>query len=151
MAETTFRAYQAGDREACLAIFDANCPEYFAENERDEYAEFLDAMSDGYEVCEVGGLVVAAFGLLTNDDGENRLCWIMLDPNTQGGGLGTAIMQHVISRGGDSGMRMIEIAASHKSAPFFARFGARKINYTEDGWGPGMHRIDMELEIAAGE
>ena len=41
--------------------------------------------------------------------------------------------------------RPVSIAASHKSAPFFARFGARIVETTPDGWGPGMHRVDMEL------
>ena len=27
-------------------------------------------------------------------------------------------------------------------------YGAEQINYTEDGWGPGMHRVDMELNAA---
>ena len=29
-----FRPYEAADRERCLALFDANCPAYFAANER---------------------------------------------------------------------------------------------------------------------
>jgi hypothetical protein len=47
-------------------------------------------------------------------------------------------------------MVSIRIAASHRSAPFFARFGAETVRETPDGWGPGMHRIDMELTVHAG-
>ncbi|WP_439102406.1 hypothetical protein [Congregibacter sp.] len=32
-------------------------------------------------------------------------------------------------------------------APFLAHFDARECQRLEDGWGPGMHRIDMELTI----
>lgn len=144
---STFRQYRSEDREACLAIFDANCPDFFLPNERDDFAEFLGEMHDGYEVCDVDGSVAAAFGLVPNDKGENRLCWIMINPIAQGGGLGSAIMQRIISLGRNSRSPVIGIAASHKSAPFFARFGAEQIDYIEDGWGPGMHRVDMEIAL----
>jgi GNAT superfamily N-acetyltransferase len=142
---TSFRPYSGADTRACLAIFDANCPTYFALNERDDYVAFLDVAPDTYEVCEVDGHVVAAFGLLPDDTGNHTLTWIMLDPDSQGEGLGTIIMERVMSLAGASPSRLINIAASHLSAPFFARFGASEIQFTTDGWGPGMHRVDMEL------
>jgi hypothetical protein len=39
----------------------------------------------------------------------------------------------------------LRISASHKSAPFFAKFGARERDRIPNGWGPGMHRVEMEL------
>jgi len=41
--------------------------------------------------------------------------------------------------------RTVSIATSHKSAPFFVRFGAAVTSSTKDGWGPDMDRIDMLL------
>ncbi len=76
-------------------------------------------------------------GGLTAHSGESDLM--------QGRGLGSAIMAHVLEKARRSGMRILRIAASHKSAPFFARFGAETVAETPNGWGPGMHRIDMEL------
>ena len=35
-----------------------------------------------------------------------------------------------------------------KAAAFFARFGAIEKVTTPDGWGPGMDRVDMELNLA---
>ncbi len=40
--QPTFRPYQTADREACLGLFDANCPEFFAPNERADYVAFLE-------------------------------------------------------------------------------------------------------------
>ena len=142
----SFRPYSGADREACLVIFDANCPTFFAPNERVEYVSFLAAVPDRYEVCEVAGRVVAAFGLVDDSKGLS-LNWIMLDPESQGVGIGADIMKHVISVGRASQSFLIKIAASHKSAPFFAKFGAVATVHTEDGWGPGMDRVDMELHL----
>lgn len=144
-SKTFFRPFSSADKQACLAIFDANCPSFFAPNERADFESFLEASPIGYEVCEVAGRVVAAFGLICEDRCGVRLNWIMLDPHSKGIGLGSAIMKRVIAQGKASQSPLIGIAASHKSAPFFAKFGAVVTAHTEDGWGPGMDRVDMEL------
>lgn len=141
-----FRAWEPGDRAACLALFDANCPRHFAANERCDYEAFLDASPAGYEVCLVNGRVAGAFGVLPTDSGP-CLRWILLAPERQGQGLGRAIMNRVISSADARRSGSLRIAASHESAPFFARFGAREINRIPNGWGPGMHRVDMLLKV----
>ena len=143
----SFRRFAEADRDACLMIFDANCPEFFAPNERGDYKLFLDAVPNGYEVCELAGRTIAAFGLVSDDVGVARLIWIMLDPGSQGSGVGSIIMKRVISRSKAMQSDMLKIAASHKSAPFFAKFGAMSTLVTADGWGPGMDRVDMALVL----
>ena len=149
-----FARYVDEHRARCLAIFDANCPTSFAPNERDEYAAFLRTAPDGYEVCLVDGHIAGAFGLVPTPrpDGaaRMRLNWIMIDPEVQGRGVGRAMMERVTTRAREAAQGAgldLDIAASHVSAPFFARFGARETRRTEDGWGPGMHRIDMVLRV----
>lgn len=44
-AELTFRPYTQADRDSCIGLFDANCPEYFAANERADYEAFLGGQS----------------------------------------------------------------------------------------------------------
>ena len=141
-----FRSWREEDREACLSIFDANCPTYFAPNERSEYASFLDAAPDGYEVCEMNERLVGACGLIRRDSGVS-LNWIMIDPEAQGYGIGAAMMERVVSLARASGLAEVNIAASHKSAAFFERFGAVVTARIADGWGPGMDRVDMELRL----
>lgn len=144
MSDTaTFRPYTDSDRDRCLAIFDANCPEFFAPNERDDYADFLNGPTEAYEVCLLGDEVAGAFGLFGEPGKERGLSWILLDPGFQGGGVGSQIMSRILQAGKGC---LIHIGASHKSAPFFERFGAVTVQTFDDGWGPGMHRVDMELQ-----
>ena len=147
MTNITFRPYRDADRQACISIFDANCPEFFAPNERQEFEEFLERISGDYEVCEVDGEVLGAFGLFVDSENMKRLNWILLDPQTQGIGVGSMIMERVIQMGRTTQTKAVKIAASHKSAPFFARFGASSTSLTKNGWGPGMDRVDMELPL----
>jgi hypothetical protein len=44
------RPYQPADFEQGLAIFDSNTPPYFAPNERAEFVEFLQQVTDPYFV-----------------------------------------------------------------------------------------------------
>ena len=148
MAPTvTFRGYLSTDKAACLELFDANCPEYFAPNERKDYENFLEANPENYELCFVAGPLVGAFGLMHESARDRNLRWILLDPSSQGLGIGAMIMERVILHASESGARVLNIAASHKSAPFFAKFGSTKVTVTANGWGPGLDRVDMVLKL----
>jgi GNAT superfamily N-acetyltransferase len=148
MEGATFRSYCEADYEACVDIFDANCPKYFAPNERQDFEDFLKDKSVGYEVCEVDGRILGAYGLFADGEVTKVLNWILLDPDAQGLGIGSKIIERVNALGRASHTRTINIAASHMSAPFFARFGAKTLATTRNGWGTGMHRVDMKLSIS---
>ncbi len=143
----TFRPYSPADLASCLRLFDANCPVAFAPNEREDYVHFLASPRGPYDVAVVGDEIVGAAGL--ERDGVDGLAirWILVDPAWQGHGLGRALMTHLMAEAERRGVRRLAIATSHKSAAFFARFGAVALETTVDGWGPGMHRIDMVLRL----
>lgn len=143
-----FRPYCVGDRLACITLFDENCPEFFSPNERDDYLTFLDGDVRHYEVCIVEQRIVGAFGVHPMLEGQAGLHWIVLASTAQGRGFGSTIMSRVFERMYRFACTTLHISASHKSAPFFARFGALEHARTMDGWGPGMHRIDMMLTKA---
>jgi len=147
--KTPFQPYTPSHRQACLALFDANCPEFFAPNEREDYEVFLSGpLAEDYEVCLRGGAVVAAYGLEGKQAAKRvEVRWILVDPAAQGEGLGRAMMERLSEKARARGVEVLEIGASHRSAPFFAHFGAIEVGRTADGWGPGMHRVDMELVL----
>ena len=145
-----FRPYQGTDRDGCLGLFDANCPGFFAPNERPAYRAFLASEPSYYEICLMADRLVGAFGLAPGVAGMGSLQWVLIAPHAQGRGVGTAIMVHVLDQARTTRLWVMAIAASHKSAPFFIRFGAKRIRETPDGWGPGMHRVDMQLAVAEG-
>jgi hypothetical protein len=58
--------------------------------------------------------------------------------------LGSQMMQRVCDTARNYDLPLIDIAASQHTESFFARFGAERLKTTPDGWGPGMHRVDME-------
>ncbi|TQV74255.1 GNAT family N-acetyltransferase [Exilibacterium tricleocarpae] len=144
--EVTFRPYSPDWKECCLSVFDENCPKFFAPGERLDYEQFLDQEPPGYELCLSDGRVAGAFGLLVSDAGSCRLNWILLSPTAQGMGIGSLLMRRAMESARADGLACISIAASHLSRGFFSKHGAVAIGEIKDGWGPGMHRVDMELK-----
>jgi GNAT superfamily N-acetyltransferase len=145
-----FRAYEIGDRSACLELFDENCPAFFAPNERNDYARFLGKNPENYVVCLQADRIVGGYGVDPVDTASSALHWILLSPSAHGHGLGSLIMSRVIGELSRLGHSTLHISASHKSAPFFARFGAVELSTIRDGWGPGMHRVEMQHGQAYG-
>ena len=147
LTNIAFRPYRREDYNACIDIFDANCPVYLAPNERKDYESFLESAPEGYEVCEVDGHVRGVFGLFGNRTNEKRLNWIMVDSKTHGMGIGARIMERVIQLGRNSETTVIGLSTSQKVAPFFEKYGATTTSMTKDGHGPGIDRVDMLLPL----
>lgn len=144
-----FLPYDDTHFDACMGLFDANCPAFFAPNEKADYQVFLKRVAGKYRVVILGGNVVGAFGVLDEAiSGRCRLNWIVVDASNHGSGVGRSIMAETVAAARQMRAEVVEIAASDKSAPFFAKFGARELNYIAHGWGLDMHRIDMELAVA---
>lgn len=142
-----FRPYCRTDYPACLDLFDSNCPEFFAPDERQDYQCFLEGSPEGYEICEVDGWVLGVFGLSGDSSNEQRLNWLMVDAKAQGKGLGAMIMERAIRLGRRSESKTLGIATSQKVAPFYQKYGAQTISVTKDGYGPGIDRVDMVLPL----
>ena len=83
-----FRPFLLSDREACLAVFDTNCPEFFAPNERRNYEQFLAGNPSTYEVWIRSHKIVGAYGFkISSERNRSRISWIMVDASARGKGL----------------------------------------------------------------
>ena len=138
--------------DQCLELFSQNCPEYFAINERSDYIQFLRKPPADYYVGLERDQLVSAFGLTfeassTRADNSARLSWILVSANFKGIGVGTKMMEYAMQLAHDKKISYLDIAASHLSAPFFARYGAQVVSEIDNGWGLGMHRVDMRLTL----
>jgi GNAT superfamily N-acetyltransferase len=147
LADIVFRPYRREDYNACIDIFDANCPVYLAPNERQDYESFLESAPEGYEVCEVDGHVRGGFGLFRNRNNETRLNWIMVDSKTHGMGIGARIMERVIQLGRNSGTTVIGLSTSQRVAPFFEGYGTITTSIAKGGHGLGVDSVDMVLPL----
>ena len=144
------RPYTAADREACLAVFDSNVPRYFIRAERDTFAKFLDELPGPYLVIEDDdGNVVGCGGYAQGEEpGRADLCWGMVRQDKHRRGFGrTLIHARIDAAKRDAAVRVIALNTSQHTTGFYERFGFHVTGREPDGYGPGLDRCEMRLEL----
>jgi ribosomal protein S18 acetylase RimI-like enzyme len=146
------RPYTGRDREACLAIFDTNVPDYFLPSERAEFAEYLDALPGPYLVVTSERRVVACGGWAvsgTRTD-EAALCWGMVDGALHRRGFGRMLTQARLDQiRSNVAIRQVVLNTSQYTTTFYERLGFSVIATIHDGYGPGLHRCEMVLALSS--
>src|SRR5947207_1562300 len=87
-----WRAYQPGDRPACLAILHSNFERHFSPGDDVEYARFLDNLPGWYGVLEEDGGCIVACGSIAVDGTTGVMTWGMVDASRQGQGIGRFLL-----------------------------------------------------------
>ncbi|MCZ8152037.1 MAG: GNAT family N-acetyltransferase [Rhodobacteraceae bacterium] len=141
------RPYARSDFGACLALFDGNVPDFFAPEERAEFAAFLEeGPATAYLVLERDGSMVAAGGVSVGPSGWVTLDWGMVARSLQREGLGRRLLTERVALSrrmpGAIGLRL---ETSQKTAGFYAGMGFSVRGVVPGGFGPGLDRVEMDL------
>ena len=146
------RAFDDIDREACLSVFESNTPRFFAPHERAEFEQYLsDPIERGpnaaYLVLVAAGKIVACGGYYVAD-GTAGLAWGLVGQDRHNEGFGTALLLERlrrIARLPDA--HQVVLDTTQRSRGFFERFGFETIQVAPDGYGAGLDRVDLRLEL----
>ena len=141
---TIVRPYAIGDKNACLALFDSNVPDFFDPTERDLFVDFLDQPKGHYFCIEKASRIVGCGGFAREDRGQARFTWGMVDQALHGDGLGRLLTEHrlqEIVRSGD--YSEADLSTTPRIAPFFEKFGFIETGREKDGFAPGMDKVLM--------
>ena len=96
MNELMFSDYHPSDRPTCSALFERNCPAYFAIEERSAYQAFLEAEPKPYWIAWTDNVAVACYGVTIERDVAG-IDWIMVDPSYQSKGVGDAMVKRAFN------------------------------------------------------
>lgn len=147
----TIRHYEASDKQGVLAVFDANCPTFFAHEERQYLESYLDNEIEIYAVIEVDGKIVGSGGVNTEstEDGKKGvISWGMIHPDFQGMKLGRKLLEWRIAQlKSIPAVTTIVVRTSQLVAAFYAKNGFVLKRVEADFWAPGFDLYDMELGI----
>lgn len=147
------RPYDPKDQAACLAIFDANTPRFFAPSERPEFASHLQTCGgpdSPYLVLIENGAPLACGGLSrAPGTGSATLSWGMVHPARHGQGLGQRLLDTRLALARSlPGLHSLTLSTSQHTSGFYRRAGFTVTGVTKDGFAPGLDRWDMTLTLA---
>ncbi len=85
-------------REDCIGIFRSNLPKYFADEELEQFKNFLDHdIQENYYVVQSEGLIIGCGGIfLDQSNGEAGLSWGMVHADYHRRGIGKFFTQYRI-------------------------------------------------------
>ena len=137
------RAYVAADKDACLAVFDSNTPEYFSAGEREVFGAWLDAPQGRYFVAEHDGVVVGSGGIVMEGASLASVTWLMVACSLRGQGLGRFLLFYLL-KGLPAEVTHVRLATIGTTAGFFEKQGFRV-----QGEGPGGVEMIKKLQVCS--
>ncbi|SON78321.1 conserved hypothetical protein [Xanthomonas phaseoli pv. phaseoli] len=147
----TIRNYRPHDFAACMTVFDGNVPAFFSAEERPNFVQFLThhAAAWHYQVIERAGEAIAGAGYSISADGTTAgLCWGMVHPKLHRQGLGTMLLlARLEALCLMPNIRQVVLDTSQHTQAFYARFGFVVKQVVSDGYGAGLDRWDMALDL----
>jgi len=148
----SFRPYTPDDRDACLALFAANTPHWFAPHEREQYESFLDDVPGSYFLMlEDYGTIAGAGGIeIESTRSVAWLTWGMVDSTRHGQGLGKTLLEYRLEQlRANLNVSRVCIDSSQLTAPFYEKYGFTTQRVIPDGYAKGLHRHEMELRFTS--
>ena len=143
-----FKNYSMESFNDCIELFDLNCPEFFASIEKNDYIEFLNQTKEGYVTIHHDSILIGAYGVHKTSSESASQSWTLIHPKYQNQGIGRLIMERVFLYLEGNQLDNLFLSTSQQTEAFFLKFGAIRIDYIENGWDEGLHRIEMKIERA---
>ncbi len=142
------RTYQTEDKTRVLELLKLNVPEYFAESEIEDFANYLDSEIEHYFVAELNGKIVSAGGInFENNDKIAKISWDIIAPDFQGKGIGGALLAHRIEfLESFKTIEQVLVRTSQHAYKFYEKNGFVLKEVEKDYWAEGFDLYKMILE-----
>ena len=141
------RSYQSADYLEVLDLFLLNTPKYFAPEEQKDLEEYLVKYVEHFYVFEKDSKILGVGGYNILDE-EGRVSWYFIHPDSQGQGIGKALVQHSLeSLKKEPGIERIVVRTSQHAWRFFEKMGFELYKKEKDFWAPGFDLYQMKFNL----
>jgi|GEM_PF-476566 len=155
------RPYHMQDKQACMNIFDSNCPKFFDVTERALFEKWLDHQGDNsieyksptykntsfdaYFVAYNENEILGCAGYyISAEMPEARMAWGMVNAQHHRTGIGTILLQHRMNeiqyKWNDLA---ITLGTSQHTYTYYQRMGFHVLQVFQNGYGPNLHQYEM--------
>lgn len=132
-----------------MEVFDSNVPSFFDPSEKAQFEDFFQSFYGGeYFIYHEDDTIYGAGGYCTQQPGEARVVWVMVDHQHHGKGVGRALMKYfenVIRAKGE--FQKISLKTSQLTDEFYKKLGYKTLYTEDDHWGEGLDLVYMEMEL----
>lgn len=133
----------------CFELFLSNTPKFFADWEYEQFEKYLEnyATTEMFYVLLNNGKIVGCGGYEESDDAI-ELIWCMIHSSLhkkQYGSILLSLRLEEIKK--QFASAVVNIETTQVAEGFFKKHGFQVVNCTQDGFGKGLDKVDMQLNI----
>ena len=143
------RPYLPKDKAPLIALLKLNIPQYFAETEEADFADYLDKHLESYFVIVYDNKIVGAGGInYFYDSGLARISWDIVHPDHQGKGIGKKLLAHRINHiKAVPNIKTIQVRTSQLVYKFYEKMGFELELVEKDYWAKGFDLYQMKMPL----
>lgn len=144
------RPYTPEDRATCLELFASNLPDLFGPGELAIFTAHIDAPTGPYFVLEdARGVAVACGGYTVTGPERAFLNWGVIGRPWHRLGHGRLLLYARLGRliAGSPAVLCVDTHINHFFVTFYESAGFVVDRVIEDGYGPGLNRYDIHLDL----
>jgi [ribosomal protein S18]-alanine N-acetyltransferase len=145
MAEQfSIREYRDSDKEEVISILEQNVPDYFAEDEINDFRSYIADEIEDYYVAKLDDRIVGAGGINYEKDlGIAKISWDFIHPEFHGKGIGRALLNYRLQRVRHQNATTIIVRTSQLAYRFYERHGFELSEIKKDYWAKGFDMYHM--------
>jgi N-acetylglutamate synthase-like GNAT family acetyltransferase len=140
----TIRAYSKTDKPCVLELLKLNTPQYFSEEEEQDFVFFLENEIEQYYIFKQDQLIIGCGGINFEEEHKiGKISWDLFHPKYQGKGFGSLLLKYRIEKLKSN--RIVEtilVRTSQLVYKFYEKQGFELLEVKEDFWAKG---FDMYL------
>ena len=142
------REYLRTDKPKIIELLRKNTPEYFDSSEENDFENYLENEVEDYFVYERNSEIIGAGGVnYFTEQKIARISWDMIDPNSQGNGIGKELTQYRINHiNRNSKIERIIVRTTQLVYKFYEKMGFELEKVEKDFWAKNYDLYQMKME-----
>ncbi len=142
------RRYTKNDKPKLIELLRQNTPQYFAVSEESDFENYLDKEVEDYFVYEEKSQIIGAGGInYFLSEKLARISWDIIDPKSQGKGIGKQLAQFRINHlKKNPEIEIISVRTSQFAYKFYEKMGFELEKVEKDFWAKNFHLYQMKMK-----
>jgi ribosomal-protein-alanine N-acetyltransferase len=147
-SNVAIRAYSKTDQVHVLDLLKLNTPDFFSEDEKEDFIYYLENEIEQYFVLEYDQTIIGCGGInFAENYTIGKISWDILHPKYQRKGFGNLLLTYRIDiLKSIKSIQTISVRTSQLAYKFYEKLGFNLIEVNKDFWAEGFDLYRMEFK-----